>query len=100
MKATLKKLALVLGSSLALAVPVLAAAQQHPARHVPRVAEPVARQTALARVAGEVRHEEMEFENHRWIYSYEIKVAGRPGIEEVNVDADSGAIVDVSHERG
>jgi Peptidase propeptide and YPEB domain len=74
------------------------AAQQH-AQRKPRVALEVARATVLSRVAGEVRHWEVEYEGHRWIYSFEIK-AGRPGIEEVNVDADTGVIVSVEHERG
>jgi uncharacterized membrane protein YkoI len=84
--------------ALALCAPRLVAAQGHE-KHKPRIAFEVARATALARVAGEVRHWEVEYEGHRWIYSFEIK-AGRPGIEEVNVDADTGVIVSVEHERG
>jgi uncharacterized membrane protein YkoI len=90
------RFALLLGT-LALFASHLVAAQHR--QHKPRVAFEVARATALARVAGEVRHWEIEYEGHRWIYSFEIK-AGRPGIEEVNVDADTGVIVSVEHERG
>jgi len=89
-------LALVLGG-LALVASRMVSAQEHH-QHKPRIALETARATALARVAGEVRHWELEYEGHRWIYSFEIK-AGRPGIEEVNVDADSGVIVSVEHER-
>jgi len=73
-------------------------AQQH-AKHKPRISFQAARATAVARVAGQLRHWEIEYEGHRWIYSFEIKTPG-PGIEEVNVDADTGAIVSVEHERG
>lgn len=82
----------------AFAVSALASAQHRPGRHVARMSVEDAQRIALARVPGQVRHEEMEFENHRWIYSFEIS-AGRPGIEEVNIDADTGAIVEVVHER-
>jgi len=36
-----------------------------------------AQATARARVHGEVRHSELEFEHHRWIYSVEPR--RRPG---------------------
>ena len=90
-------LAILLGA-LTLSVPRMVSAQSHQ-QHKPRISLEVARTTALARVPGEVRHWEVEYEGHRWIYSFEIKAA-RPGIEEVNVDADTGVIVSVEHERG
>ncbi len=35
----------------------------------------------------------------RLIYSYDIKVAGKPGIEEVHVDAMTGAVIATEHEN-
>ncbi len=60
----------------------------------------VARRTALTRVPGSVKAEELEHEGGRWIYSFEIRPDGetRKIIREVNVDADTGRIVDVSTE--
>lgn len=58
-----------------------------------------AQRIALARVAnGTIAEGELEVEHHRLIWSFDVKVAGRPGITEVNVDAKTGAIVAVSHE--
>ena len=53
-----------------------------------KIAEADARKTALAAVpGGKVQSHELERENGKLIYSYDIKVAGKSGIEEVNVDA-------------
>jgi hypothetical protein len=41
---------------------------------------------------------ELEQENGKLIYSYEMKVAGKSGVEEVNVDAMSGKVLAVQHE--
>ena len=91
---------LVLGFALACApfASSLALAQRHAPQHTAVVAMVDARATALARVPGTIRHEELEHEGGRWIYSFEISTGG-PGIEEVNVDADTGALVSVEHER-
>jgi uncharacterized membrane protein YkoI len=64
-----------------------------------KVTEDVAAKTAIARVPkGEIQTVELEEENGKLIYSYDIKVAGKSGIEEVNVDAITGAIVAHEHE--
>src|SRR3954463_16486319 len=64
-----------------------------------KVAEADARKTALAEVpGGKVQSHELERENGKLIYSYDIKVAGKSGIEEVNVDAITGAVVAHEHE--
>jgi len=64
-----------------------------------KIAEADARKTALAAVpGGKVQSHELERENGKLIYSYDIKVAGKSGVEEVNVDAMSGAIVAHEHE--
>ena len=66
----------------------------------PKIKESVARATALARVPGaKVKSHELEFEGGRWIWSYDLKTAGRSGIDEVNVDANTGEVVGgVEHE--
>jgi hypothetical protein len=54
---------------------------------------------ARARVpGGTIREAELEVEHRRLIYSFDIQVAGTPGITEVNVDARTGAVVGVDHE--
>lgn len=86
----------LLAVAVALLVTVVASAQE--AQH-PKVPESRARATALAKVAnGRVRSEELEREGGRLIYSYDIAVPGRSGIEEVNVDAMTGAVVNIQHE--
>ena len=71
-------------------------AQQGPK---PKVPEATARATALAQVpGGKVQAEELENEKGKLIYSYEIKVAGKSGIEEINVDAMTGSVVAHEHE--
>jgi Peptidase propeptide and YPEB domain len=64
-----------------------------------KVTEADARKIALAAVPnGKVQSHELERENGKLIYSYDIKVAGKPGVEEVNVDAVTGEIVAHEHE--
>jgi len=64
-----------------------------------KIAEADARKTALAAVpGGKVQSHELEREKGRLIYSYDIKVAGKSGVEEVNVDAMTGEIVAHEHE--
>ena len=58
-----------------------------------------ARQTALAKVPGEVQKEELEEEDGKWVYSFEIKSAAAPDqVQEIDVDANNGAIVKVEAE--
>ena len=64
-----------------------------------KVAEDVAAKAAIARVPkGEVQTVELEEENGKLIYSYDIKVPGKSGIEEVAVSAISGKVLSVAHE--
>lgn len=64
-----------------------------------KIPEADARRTALAAVpGGKVQSHELEREHGKLIYSYDIKVAGKPGVEEVNVDAITGAIIAHEHE--
>lgn len=90
------------------AVGPLAAQQPHPryTRDLPaalmrqaKVPEQAAAKTAAARIPnGRIQGVELENERGRLIYSYELKVPGRSGIEEVNVNAKTGKVVNTEHE--
>ncbi len=75
----------------------LAACAGHPPEN--RVPEADARAAALALVPGAtVNGQELEREGGRWIYSFDLLVAGRPGVEEVHVDAVTGKVLAREHE--
>ncbi|MGH7626941.1 MAG: PepSY domain-containing protein [Gemmatimonadaceae bacterium] len=58
-----------------------------------------ARATAQSKVPGGIiQSEELEREHGRIIYSFDIKVKGKSGIQEVNVNAMDGTVVNVEHE--
>jgi hypothetical protein len=64
-----------------------------------KVSLETARATALAKVPnGTVKSEELEKEHGKLIYSFDIQVPGKSGIEEVNVDAIDGKVLGVEHE--
>jgi len=64
-----------------------------------KVSEADAARKALAAVPnGEIKAVELESEGGRLIYSYELKVKGHAGIEEVNVNAVTGVVVNTEHE--
>ncbi len=64
-----------------------------------RVSLETARATALAKVPhGEVRSEELKKEHGKLIYSFDIAVPGKSGIEEVNVSAITGKVLAKHHE--
>lgn len=60
-----------------------------------------ARATALQKVPGKIVHEELEHEKGRWIYSMEVRPAGETGkhVKEVNLDANSGEVVEIADEN-
>jgi uncharacterized membrane protein YkoI len=63
------------------------------------VSADVAMRTALARIpGGRIKEAELEMENGRLVYSFDIQVEGRAGVEEVQVDARTGELVSVEHE--
>jgi uncharacterized membrane protein YkoI len=63
------------------------------------VPESTAAVTAMAQVAGgRIQAVELENEHGNLIYSYELTVAGRRGIKEVNVNAKTGAVVNTEDE--
>ena len=64
-----------------------------------KVSSDSAKKVALAQVPnGKVRSGEIEDEKGKLIYSFDIAVAGKSGVEEVNVDALTGAVVSHEHE--
>ncbi len=64
-----------------------------------KISMQTARATALAAVpGGTIRSAELEREHRKLIYSFDIKVKGKPGIEEVHIDANDGHLVNVTHE--
>jgi uncharacterized membrane protein YkoI len=65
-----------------------------------KVSEDSARMVAMARVPGStVTALELEREHGLLIWSFDLAVAGKPGIEEVEVDALTGKIARVEHEK-
>lgn len=64
-----------------------------------KITEATARATALKEVPnGTVKSNELEREHGKLIYSYDITVPGKTGIDEVNVNAIDGTIVAKQHE--
>jgi len=57
-----------------------------------------ARSTAVKRVPGEIKEEELEKENGKLVYSFDIQATGEKGITEVQVNAVDGSIVSVEKE--
>jgi len=104
-------LRITLGLAAAVILAGGSAAAQQPAaatykREVPdslraqaKVSEDSARGLALVRVpGGTVQALELEREHGKLIWSFDIKVGGKPGITEVNVNALDGSIVGIEHE--
>lgn len=64
-----------------------------------KISEADARATALKQVPnGTVKSSELEREKGKLIYSIDITVPGKTGIEEVNVNAIDGSVVAKEHE--
>lgn len=64
-----------------------------------KISEDSAAKVAQAKIPnGKIEAVELEDENGKLQYSYDIKVAGKSGIEEVNVNAMDGTLVGVEHE--
>src|SRR5689334_13124887 len=64
-----------------------------------KISEADARATALKEApTGTVKSEELEREKGKLIYSYDISVPGKSGVEEVNVNAIDGSVVGKMHE--
>jgi uncharacterized membrane protein YkoI len=64
-----------------------------------KIAEGAAAATAQARFPkAKIEGVELERENGKLMYSYDMKTEGKSGIDEVNVNAITGKIIAVSHE--
>jgi uncharacterized membrane protein YkoI len=50
------------------------------------------------RPAGKLASAELEEEDGRLIYSFDFKTKGRGGVDEINVDAITGEVLNVEHE--
>jgi uncharacterized membrane protein YkoI len=64
----------------------------------PKITMAQARATALKKVPGTVKSEELETEKGKLIYSFDIATS-KTDVTEVNVDAMNGKIVAVEHEN-
>jgi uncharacterized membrane protein YkoI len=65
----------------------------------PKVSARSAREIAVAQVPhGVITSQELEREKGRLIYSFDFKVSGQTGIDEVNVDAMTGKVLALEHE--
>lgn len=93
---------------LALTLSAVAAGAQAPSykRDIPdslakraKISEDSATAMAKKRVPkGEIQSVELEKEKGRLIYSFDMKVSGRSGVSEVNINAMTGKVVSVHHE--
>ncbi len=64
-----------------------------------KVTEKAARATALAQIpGGTVKSGELERENGKLLYSFDIASKGKTGIDEVQVDAITGTVLSNKHE--
>lgn len=90
---------------LAIATPVVLAQDTYKkdipdslAKHA-KISEAAAAVTASKRVPkGRIEGVELERENGKLMYSYDIKTEGKSGTDEVNVSAITGKIIGFSHE--
>ena len=63
----------------------------------PKLSMKQARDIALKAVPGTVKSEEYEHEKGKWVYSFDITTK-KPGVTEVLIDANTGKIIETSHE--
>jgi len=64
-----------------------------------KISKEEATATALVQVpGGTVKDSELEKEHGKWIWSFDIAVAGSPDIKEVEVDAHTGKLIGVETE--
>lgn len=62
----------------------------------PKLSKGSAQAIALQQAPGKVKSGELEKEHGRWIYSFDIQTS--TGVHEVNIDANTGAVVENSVE--
>lgn len=89
------KFAMTVGAML-FATAAFAAPAQHMA---PKITQAAATKTALAAVpGGSVKSMHMATEKGQSVYSFDVAVPKKPGVEEVNVSALNGKVVSRMHE--
>jgi len=70
-----------------------------PLRAQTRISKDSAAEVARSQVpGGRIQSAEYEHEKGRWVWSFDLEVAGRSGIQEVLVDASTGQVVALQHE--
>jgi Peptidase propeptide and YPEB domain len=57
-----------------------------------------AKEIAMKQATGKIKSSELEKENGKWIYSFDVRTA-KGTITEVNIDAYTGAVIDVQEEN-
>src|SRR4051812_15465277 len=64
-----------------------------------KITETAAADAAMKAVPGaKIQSVDLEKEDGKLLYSYDMKTAGKAGIDEVRVDATTGAVIDTKHE--
>ena len=84
--------------SLALVVVAAGVANAQPAAKAPTLSEEAAIEIALAEVPGQVRETELENEDGKMVYEIEIIAAADGKEMEVEIDAETGAVLEVEAE--
>src|SRR6516162_9602919 len=70
-------------------------------RGLAKVSQADAQHAALARLTApskQVAHSELEIEQGCLVYAFDIRIAGKRGVEEILVDAGTGKILSHKHE--
>jgi hypothetical protein len=89
----MKRSSIAVGAIAILSLPLNLALADTPGRSTPQTSMNDARVTALRQVPGTVIAEELERENGKTVYSFEIKpTAGNEANKEVKVDGETGAV--------
>jgi hypothetical protein len=96
MKSRIAVFALI--AALASPIVVTAAETQAQLKKEAKISMRKARGIALKKAPGKISSAELERENGKLIYSFDIKQSGQEGITEVAVNAINGDVVDVHHE--
>ena len=79
--------------------PVKKAETQSELQAQAKISEETARATALREIPnGTVKSSELEREKGKLVYSFDIRVPGKSGVEEVAIDAIDGSLVAHTHE--
>jgi Peptidase propeptide and YPEB domain len=92
----------VLASSAPCSVHPRKGASKDELKSLAKVSEDEARKTALASLKdpakATVKESELEAEHGCLVYSFDIAVAGKSGIEEIQIDAGNGKLLSSEHE--